>query len=121
MLIKDELETLRQDLPGSGRPIAYALDDSYFRIFPTPDEAYVLKMIYYKADDLLTSNIENLWLKHIPWLMIGLAGAPIAAGLRDKNAVSVFAALEQKHSRLMIRNTEARRHEGRRYVMGGAD
>ena len=120
-LIKEELETLRNDLPGTGSPQAYSLDDSYFRIFPTPDAAYVLKMIYYKADALLTTNVENLWLEHFPWLLIGIAGAPLAAGLRDKEAVSVFAALEAKHHAKMVVDTEARIHAGRRYVMGGPD
>ncbi len=120
-LVKDDLEFLRNSFPSSGPPEAYALDDSYFRIFPTPDEAYTLKMIYYKKDEVLSSNIENLWLEHFPWLLIGKAGASLAAGLRDKEAVSVFAAFETINDAAMVKNTEARKHVSRRYVMGGAD
>ena len=120
-LAKDDLEELRRIYPGEGAPEAYQLDIKYFRIFPTPDDEYTLKMIYYKHDTVLTSNVENLWLEHFPWLLIGKAGVTIAAALRDKDAVGVFAVLEQDNYTAMVNDTEARRHASRRYIMGGPD
>lgn len=120
-LAKDDLENLRETHPGEGAPRAYQLDIKYFRIFPTPDEAYVLKMIYYKNATVLDTNIENLWLEHTPWLLIGMAGTVIAAAIRDKDALEIFAALTQKHKDIMIKDTEARRHTNKRYIMGGPD
>jgi hypothetical protein len=120
-LAKDDMETLRASFPGEGAPKAYQLDPKYFRIFPTPDAAYTLKMIYSKHDEVLSSNVENLWLKHFPWLLIGKAGTAIASALRDKDAIKFFDAKAAQNTRLMIRDTEARRHESRRYIMGGPD
>lgn len=120
-LAKEDLEYLRETLPGSGSPLAYQLDTSYFRIFPTPDDTYTLKMIYYKQDDTLETNIENKWLFHIPQLLIGIAGKEIATGLRDNEAAAAFTALETEHRQKLFLKNEARRHSSRRYIMGGPD
>lgn len=120
-LAKDNLQFLRTVLPGSGPPQAYALDKLYFRIFPTPDAAYTLKMIYYRQDAMLDSNIENEWLKHAPWMVIGWAGARMAAPFRDKEAKAEFEKTEARERRRLFINTEAREHENRRYIMGDPD
>lgn len=120
-LAKEDLEYLRDNFEGSGAPQAYALDDSYFRIFPTPDAVYTLKNIYFKKDTTLETNVENLWLQHIPFLLIGIAGQQLGSGLRDKEALAQFARWEVKHRALMVAKTEARRHTSRRYIMGGPD
>ncbi len=116
-----DLGVLRRTYPGEGAPKAYHLDVSYVRAFPTPDAIYTLKMIYYKKATLLTSNVENVWLEHFPWLMIGKAGVAIASAIKDKEALVIFAALEQLHNRTMINDTEARKHTNKRYIMGGPD
>lgn len=124
-LAKEDLDFLRRTLPGAGTPSAYALDDSYFRLFPTPNQAAVdqfkLRQIYYKKGALLTTNIENVWLEHFPWLLIGIGGAMVAAGLRDRDAIGIFAAFEAKEYAIMVDDTEARKHAQRRYIMGGPD
>ena len=120
-LAKDELEVLRRTYPGEGAPIGYNLDPSYFRIFPTPDAAYVLKMIYYKKDAVLDSDIENLWLEHFPLLLVGMAGFSLASGLRDKDAITLFNAMRVEQRATMVRDTEARKHASQRYIMGGPD
>ncbi len=119
-LEKDTFATLRKDLPGAGSPLAYTQDGDYFRIFPTPDAVYVLKMIYYKTDEVLISNIENFWLKHFPYLVIGEAGRLIP-GFRDKEALKIFTQWAAEGRAAMRIQTEARRHSTRRYVMGGPD
>ena len=120
-LAKDDLEELREAYPGEGAPKAYQLDVKYFRLFPTPDGVYVLKMIYYKHDTTLATNVENLWLEHFPLLLISKAGLSVATSLRDKDAIGVFAVMEQQHYRSMVNDTEARRHASKRYIMGGPD
>lgn len=124
-LVKDDIEFLRRTLPGDGTPSSYGLDVSYFRLFVTPDTAavakYTLKMVYYKKDTVLNSNVENLWLEHHPFILIGVAGTLIATGLRDKEAVAIFAAFEAKHQSIMVGENETRRHSNRRYIMGGPD
>ncbi|MFQ5741990.1 MAG: hypothetical protein ACE5HV_00195 [Acidobacteriota bacterium] len=120
-LAKDDLEFLRDELPGSGAPQAYALDVKYFRVFPTPDAVYTLKQIYYKTDTVLNSNIENQWLKYAHALLIGEAGIKIASGLRDKEGLPLFQSMAQRGANDLLVENEARAHEGRRYIMGGPD
>ena len=120
-LVKDELAFLRGLLPGTGSPTHYALDGPYFRLFPTPDAVYTLKMIYYAKDALLTANIENDWLKYLPTLLIGRAGQRVAASTRDAGAVVIFKEMASLGLGLLIRGNNARVTAGRTYVMGGRD
>jgi len=120
-LVKDDLANLRGRYPGTGSPKAYALDDINFRILPVPDDTYPLKMIYYKTDVVLSSDVENLWLEHLPYLMIGKAGALLSPALRDEGATKQFNAWAAEGLALLKQDNETRLHVNRRYVMGGPD
>ena len=120
-LTKGFIQFLRVDLPGVGPPQAYGLDAEYFLIFPTPDDAYRLRMKAYVKDLALTSNIENNWLKHAHDLMIGLAGIKIAMSFRDKEALKFFAAMEITGRNRLEGWDQAREAANFRYVMGGVD
>jgi len=120
-LAKEDLAFARDKYPGSGAPVVYVLDVSYFRIFPTPDAVYTLKMIYYKTDTLLTTNVTNLWLTHLPYLMVGEAGRLFVPGLRDKDAQKQFLEWAAEGRREMLVENEARMNSSRRFVMGGND
>ena len=120
-LAKDDNAFLRAKYPGAGKPIAYSQDELYWRIFPTPDEVFTLKNIHFKADTVLTTNVENDWLKYFPYLMIGEAGQLIATALRDKDATAIFKEWTLEGRGRMIVENEARMHSSRRYVMGGND
>lgn len=124
-LVKDSPKFLRQaisnDAYDPARPRGYSYDGKDFILFPTPDAVYTYRMIYYKADEVLSSNIENKWLKHFPYLLIGLAGGVIAAGIRDQNALAVFGAMIQEGNDRLNKFTTSRDQAGRRYVMGGED
>src|SRR5689334_20945854 len=82
-LVKEDYDTLRANYRGSvpGPPEAYALVGNYFRIFPTPDDTYTIRMIYYQKQAALVSNIENGWTKYVPYLIAGEAGAIVAASI----------------------------------------
>ncbi len=118
-LAKDDLALLRSRYSGEGTPVAYALDVRYFRIFPTPDDTYTLKMMYFKKDAILTTNIENQWLEFFPYLVIGEAGILLSAGLRDANALAVFQKWADEGRERMFVENEARMHASHSYVMGG--
>ena len=120
-LEKGESDTLRVDFPGTGTPQAYSLDGPYFRLFKTPDAVYTMKMVYYKQDTILTSNIENDWLKYIPFLLIGKAGMDFAQDLRDANALAFFTEMFIENDDLFSRHNIARRVANREYLIGGAD
>ncbi len=120
-LAKDDLEILRETHPGLGSPLAYHLDEKYYRIFPTPDDVYLLKQIYFREASTLATNIENDWLKYYPYLMIGEAGRLIAPAFRDAEGKATFDQWATEGRQRMQRDTEARLHAGRRYIMGGPD
>lgn len=120
-LCKEDVDYLRETLPGCGAPQAYTIGGDYFRIFPTPDDTYWIKMIYYKQDATLDDNIENDWLKWQPDLLIGYAGRVVANSLYNDRARSYFGEMETQARELMVKHSEAREHENRRYIMGGPD
>lgn len=118
-LEKTDMEYLRTNLPGTGAPRGYSLTGDYLRIFPTPDSNYTLKFIYYREAAKLTSDIENDWLKHYPYVLIGHAGRNLAGAMRDERAVKVFDSQYKEAFTLMQLAVEARQHENQRYAMGG--
>jgi hypothetical protein len=110
-------------LPSVARPPRYyALRGDYFIIFPKPDAAYTLKMVYYKRGESLDTNIENVWLKQCPYLLMGKAGLLVSPGLRDLNATNTFNSWEREGRLAMYTRNEDREHAGRDdYQMGGAE
>lgn len=91
-LVKDDYDFLsrQSNLEGTGQPKFYALVGFTYYLFPTPDKAYSFTKVYYAEDATLATDIENKWLKHIPGLLIAMAGRRVSLWLRDPNAVSLF-------------------------------
>ena len=122
-LEKADIDTLRnvyQDK--TGEPEAYALDQRYFRIKPIPDAIYTLKLgSYYAQDTVLSSDVENNWLKHVPDLMIGRAGMKLASASRDQVAYQEFERMASRGMATLIKQNTAREMANRRLVMGGED
>ena len=122
-LVKDSTDFLRGDKPGSGPPEKYSIDGAYFRIFPTPDDVYELKFVCFKraADATISPDVETVWLKHAPYLVIGEAGYEMAMILRDQNAVQYFDKMKKEEAQRLFVTHEAREHDNRRYAMGDQD
>lgn len=122
---KRDIDTLRTSYvdisDGWGVPKFYALDNRYFRLYPIPDDAYTLKLVYYAKDTALDSNIENDWLKHAPLLLIGTAGVLVASMLRDDRAVKTFTDMATMAFSQLQSDSVAREVANRRYIMGGED
>lgn len=121
-LVKDSYDVLRANFRDNvfGEPEAYALVGEYFRIFPTPDDEYTLKFIYYKKDTVLSSNVENGWLKWAPYLLMGKAGQLLSAGgLRDTGATQVFMGWEQQGAIALHAQNVAREMGNRDLQVGG--
>ena len=125
-LKKDFFDVLRKNYQDTttgtteeGSPEAYALQGSYFWIFPTPDDEYRLRMIYYKRDTTLSTDVENGWLKWVPYLLIGKAGGMIASALRDLAAVGTFQRWEQEGRLLLSSFETSRAMMNREMQMGG--
>jgi hypothetical protein len=103
-------------------PKYYALRGDYFMIFPKPDAEYTLRMVYYKQDDVLDTDVENEWLKHVPLLLCGMAGLLLAPGLRDREATKTFNNWQAVGQSILYTRNEDREHANRDdYQMGGEE
>lgn len=94
----------RPDQPAqtTDAPSVYVIRKSTVDFITFADREYVLSWSYYKRADLLTSNIENLWLANVPELVIGEAGMRIAADFRDMDAIKIFEAIKAKALNSML-------------------
>ncbi len=121
-LPKADFDALRRKHAASddAQPEAYSLDNLYFRMFPTPDAVYVLKMSYMKADDVLTTNIENKWLEFFPTLMISLGVKRVSKATRDRDAYQLAQADETTERARLRTFIIARETTNYTYQMGGA-
>lgn len=119
-LPKDDIDNLRGAYPGEGPPEGYALDGNYFRLFPTPDDAYTIKMIYFAHDTVLSTNIENKWLKYAPRWLMSEAGADIAYSIGMDKAGERFEQQAEVARKKLFVETTAREEAGRRRSRGGA-
>lgn len=120
-LKKEDYDQLEYDYreEEAGPPAAYALLGDYFRLFPVPDDAYTIKIIVYGRADTLDSNIENGWLKWVPYALIGKAGAQIATAVRDATALATFREWE-RDGRLALAGMDVARDVANRVLqMGG--
>src|SRR3990172_13346945 len=63
-LVKEDYDSLIATYTnGTGTPKYYALDGDYFRLKPTPDAVLQLRIKCYLREPVLSTNIENKWLK----------------------------------------------------------
>lgn len=76
-----------------GPPSIYVMRQSIIDFITTSDRAYTLYWNYYQKDDLLTTDIENLWLREASDWLIGEAGLRIAKSLGNQQAMGEFTDL----------------------------
>lgn len=95
---KDEALEIFQAKDPAGPQVA-VLRTSTILFYPVADTTYTITWDYFAQDDLLTSDIENLWLANAPELIISGAGLRIAKDKRDKDAATYFADM-YKQSRI---------------------
>lgn len=120
-LVKDDLDYLREVYPDTGKPTHYALSGGYFWLLPTPDDIYTIRQRYFAKGASLATDIENSWLKYAPELLIGEAGLPLAASLRDADAATEFGRKRTEGNARLVIDETARAMANRRLVMGGED
>jgi hypothetical protein len=125
-LKKDELDVLAKNFkdytadPVVGAyPQAYALRGSYFVLFPTPDDYYTLKIVIYKQDTILTSNVENNWLKYAPLVLIGKTLKMIATAPRDQVAKTTGQEWEREGRLALLASEETRDLANQELQIGG--
>jgi hypothetical protein len=117
-LAKAQYDKARYVYTGSEQPKVYAAIGGYFYLFPVPDRAYTLKLIYFAADTSLSTNIENKWLKYAPDLLCGQAGGVLATVLEKASASALFAAMAAGARDAISRANTARLEANRVRRMG---
>jgi hypothetical protein len=120
-LIKDDPDSLQRSLSGTGRPQAYALVGTGYRLYPLPDDIYQLQTSYYGADADFDMAAENKWLKYVPNLLIGEVGMAMTIPTREsrQEVFTYFQNIRAEAISMLHIRTEERLHTNRRYVMGG--
>lgn len=121
MLEKDDYNYLRDNLPGDGKPEAYYLHETQFFLFPIPDAVYNLRLIYYKKDTSLSTDVENDWLKWASDVLMWKAGLRLA---EDFESATLITKMEKRLARgmaRMLQDTLSRDLNGRKLTMGGPD
>lgn len=117
-LAKSSPGVLREAYPGSAEPVAYYQQDTRLYLAPAPDDAYLLYLSYYKAEPLLTSNVENKWLEKAPDLIIGIAGEELAGDYRDKAAQVEFQRLITMGATMIWQKSLNEEYSNRRTAIG---
>lgn len=122
-LFKDDYDYLLNKYPTEKEiPQYYALDNNYFRLKPTPDLVYILRIKCYRRDSILSTNIENNWLKYANDWLIAETGAILAKHhIRNKKLADEYKADAATAKTRVFVAHEARMHANRKYVMGDKD
>ena len=127
VLRKDSYDVLRENFQDgstgttlTGSPQAYALEGTNIELFPIPDAStYDITFPYYAKDTVLSSNVENGWLKYAPFLLMGKAGQMIATAVRDPTAGAAFAKWEAEGRAVLTNKAIAREMAGMDMQVGG--
>ena len=101
-------------------PVDYALQGLYGYTFPIPTVARTLKMDYYATGGTIADDaVETVWLKHASDLILGGTGTIVnALYVKDKDAATLFAALEERGRNRLLTEQIARAEAGRNRRMG---
>lgn len=102
-----------------GVPRAYVLRETSIKVFPIPDTDYNLLWNFFKADeDIVNAAATNKWLTHCPWLIVGGAGAKLAADILNAGAVKTFASLRMEGEAALLKKHVQREIAARPLSMG---
>jgi len=115
-LFKNELGTIYDEGADSDDPTHYAIVGDYFVLGPSvPTQSYTFRLWYFGKGTVLSSNIENSWLKHAPELLISATGIKMAP-LYAPEFLSVFQGMYSAALAALISTNEARLHAARDYI-----
>jgi hypothetical protein len=120
LLPKYDIDDLRETYGTyiSGQPIAYGFDGTNYRLFPTPDIAYVCRFQYFATDTVLSSGSStNKWLTFAPYVLIGRAGKLICGSTKD-GRMSLFDQMLSEAIEMIARKSIYGLDTNRQYKMG---
>lgn len=121
-LTKMPFDQMISKYPGTGMPKAYDNVGAYFRLGPTPEAVYDLRLITSNRDLIPSAGDQtNKWLTHAPEVLWAHTGLTMATSLRDQGALTIFKQTYIDGVWSLFFTSEEREHKNRRYVMGGED
>lgn len=115
-LEKDEFDVLESRFGNDepGEPTHYCLVGSQFHFFPTPDDDYPLRWVYFAKEDLLSDAVStNAWTDNASDLLIGELGQIMAGMKRDEFWLGKFAAETAQANQRLLAFDEARKQAAR--------
>lgn len=118
-LAKKSQDELRPYYNDKGVPKFYALTNKYFRLFPEPDAAYDMELLYY-AKTAVPMAVDNPWLVNVPDLLIYTVVQNMLTPRKDGNADKFKALADMEYQKLIARHT-AREELDRDAIYGGED
>lgn len=101
-----------------GPPKAYVLRQNSIRVYPAPDQAYVMTWSFWGADATISLTTENQWLKNAPWVLIGDAAKKVGSDLNNSAAVATASEILTRAEQNMFRSVIHREEAGRSRSMG---
>lgn len=87
-------------------------------LVPTPTVSFTAKLTYYKAAEVLDTDIENAWLRNAANYIIGLAGMSVAGDVRDAGALQRFTAMARLGGQGYFAEIVEQELAGRPLIMG---
>ena len=110
-LMKTDFEDIQTGDMATGLPCYYALTNGYYRLYPTPDREYKLKMIYYKKSRKAWDDSENvnLWLVEAPRLAIACAASILMEDTRDEKGMAIQDKVKNEELRILMNRSIERR------------
>jgi hypothetical protein len=102
----------------SGKPTKYDIlgEKMYFRYIP--DGVYTIRLFYFKSDVVLSSNVENQWLKYAPDWVLAETCRQTAEDLQYQKLIEKFTQDGMIAKDRVLRETISRREAGYMRMMG---
>lgn len=114
----DAVLAYMQTATAAAVPKVYVMRKATIDFIYPADTDYALLWNYYRAADVLSSDIENAWLANAPEWLIGEAGMRVARDARDPDALSVFTEMRQAGRAAIFAEDLADDESGGPFVMG---
>ena len=122
-IVKDTLDILEARYLGasSGLPKKYAISGGYFILFPTPDQAYPIRMRYYAEADSIAgayqgsgSTVNTFWLKHAHDLVIAGTAERVFRYILHDGALADLMKQDMGMALQRLENAQVAREEANR-------
>lgn len=102
-----------------GKPEFYAITAGELELFPTPDEAYTVEIVYHNRFPALVDDIDTNWvLQYHPDVYLYGSLSHAAPYLAEDGRLTVFAAMYQTALDKIAADTDASKYSGTGLRMG---